>query len=57
MTVANSMDYPRGMIEQGTTISIRCWDGFVLIGEESMTCGDNGQWSASAPLCVKIGLF
>ena len=50
------MEYTRGMVEQGTTISISCLDGYVLIGPQTVTCGNDGQWPVITPRCVKIGL-
>ena len=35
----------------GDTVKFECFDGFKLIGEDTLTCGSNGQWSGTSPIC------
>ena len=41
----------------GDEAYFKCLDGFVMIGEGKLTCGDNKAWSASSPTCVGRGPF
>ena len=38
----------------GSTITIKCREGFMLIGPTTMTCRPGGAWS-TAPTCQRIG--
>ena len=39
----------------GDTAGFICNSGFELMGSETVTCQDDGQWSDSAPTCQIIG--
>ena len=34
-----------------------CDVGFISDGDDTRTCGDDGQWSGSEPTCVTVGKF
>jgi CUB/sushi domain-containing protein len=37
----------------GDTITFECNDGFTLVGERTLTCGSDGQWSSPMPpVCI-----
>eukprot|EP00062_Callorhinchus_milii_P016178 gi/632967218/ref/XP_007899854.1/ PREDICTED: CUB and sushi domain-containing protein 3 [Callorhinchus milii] len=36
----------------GNILKFRCLSGFELIGEKSLLCQDNNQWSANIPICI-----
>ncbi len=38
----------------GDSVSFSCNTGYMIVGNESITCLANGSWSASTPLCVNI---
>lgn len=33
-----------------------CESGYQLVGEQTRTCQNNGQWSGQAPTCVTVGM-
>ena len=35
----------------GETASYTCNTGFILEGDSTLTCGEDGQWSGSPPVC------
>ena len=43
-----------GRVPEGTEISITCQAGFVVIGQEVITCKKSGAYSAM-PTCKKFG--
>ncbi|GCC19449.1 hypothetical protein chiPu_0000001, partial [Chiloscyllium punctatum] len=36
----------------GNILRFQCQSGFELIGEKSLLCQDNNQWSANVPICI-----
>ena len=38
--------------QPGDTAEYSCNAGFALDGEDTRTCGQDGQWSGSEPTCV-----
>lgn len=38
----------------GSTVSFRCNPGYRLEGTSSMTCQNNGSWTATVPRCVSV---
>ncbi|XP_078253265.1 CUB and sushi domain-containing protein 3 isoform X2 [Rhinoraja longicauda] len=36
----------------GNILRYQCQSGFELIGEKSLLCQDNNQWSANVPICI-----
>lgn len=36
----------------GGVLRFECQFGFELIGEKSISCQDNNQWSANIPICI-----
>ena len=41
--------------EIGNTAKFTCNAGFQRSGSESLTCGVNGEWSDTPPICVSVG--
>ena len=37
----------------GDTATYSCNTGFELEGTDTVTCGDNGTWSAGPPVCIR----
>ena len=35
----------------GSVAIYSCFPGFELVGEETRTCQENGQWSGTEPFC------
>ena len=35
----------------GETADYTCNTGFILEGDSTLTCGEDGQWSGSPPVC------
>ena len=35
----------------GSTVTYTCRPGYKRVGDRTITCLANGQWSASAPVC------
>ena len=35
----------------GDTATYACDSGFELVGADTLTCGDDGQWSPAPPIC------
>ena len=35
----------------GETADYTCNTGFILVGDSTLTCGGDGQWSGSPPVC------
>jgi len=35
----------------GQVAHFSCNEGYTLVGQESITCGDDGQWNSPAPFC------
>ena len=54
------MDHPNsGNVSVSTdgttsTATFTCVNGYKLIGEKIITCGEDGQWSDAIPYCGKI---
>ena len=53
----NLEDPPNGIVivsgnKPGDTAMYICDVGFTPDGEDMRTCGDDGQWSGSEPMCV-----
>ena len=42
---------------EGDSASYSCEDGFLLIGESTRICQENGQWTEDPPVCSKIILL
>ena len=40
---------------EGDTATYICDSGFSLVGPATRTCGADGAWSGSTPLCEMIG--
>lgn len=38
----------------GAQITYGCLEGYLLVGERSRTCGANGRWEGTEPLCKRI---
>lgn len=36
----------------GGVLRFECQFGFELIGEKTISCQDNNQWSANIPICI-----
>ncbi len=49
---ANGQCSTTGTVYQSIA-SYSCNTGYILSGVQSQTCQDNGQWSGSAPECVR----
>ena len=43
------VDYPNQ--EPDTTATYSCNNGFVLVGQETRKCGQDGQWTGEQPSC------
>ena len=41
---------------QGNVSTFICNPGYELVGAETLTCQDDGQWSAPPPVCQIIGI-
>ena len=41
---------------EGDTAIFTCNPGFELVGTETLTCQDDGEWSAPPPVCQIIGM-
>ena len=41
---------------EGDTATFTCSPGFELVGAETVTCQDDGQWSVPPPVCQIIGM-
>ncbi|KAF3707384.1 CUB and sushi domain-containing protein 3 CUB and sushi multiple domains protein 3 [Channa argus] len=39
----------------GGILRFECQFGFELIGEKTVSCQDNNQWSANIPICISFG--
>ena len=52
-TLANPMDGAVSMTEgvTGDTVTYTCDAGFQLSGDTMRTCGSDGTWTGSAPMC------
>ena len=45
----------RMMYFEGENFTVKCKDGFKLIGDESeLTCSNAGNWTPHVPHCTKI---
>ena len=57
-----TVDHPKsGNVSVSTdgttsTATFTCVSGYKLIGEQIITCGEDGQWSDAIPYCGKIYL-
>ena len=40
----------------GSVAFYSCNEGFRLVGAETQTCQDNGEWSGTAPTCQGVHL-
>ena len=38
----------------GNTATYTCDTGFVLVGSETLICGDDGMWSDLPPVCQSV---
>ena len=43
--------------EPGDTATYSCDANFELSGEQVLTCGNNGMWSADPPTCIRKLFF
>lgn len=41
----------------GSTVTYTCDDGYVLIGEDLLSCGLGGEWTGKSPVCRYVGRF
>lgn len=37
----------------GTVLKIACLSGYRLIGSDTVTCSENGEWSSALPICLE----
>ena len=40
-------------VTPGDTATYSCNTGYNLVGAETVTCGDDGAWSADPPMCTR----
>ncbi|XP_064386873.1 sushi, von Willebrand factor type A, EGF and pentraxin domain-containing protein 1-like [Halichondria panicea] len=52
--VISYSDGSTGIRPVGTTATYSCTNGYRLVGEAMRTCGSEGTWSGSAPVCQQI---
>ncbi|XP_076320551.1 clotting factor C isoform X4 [Tachypleus tridentatus] len=45
---------PSGNMIEGATLRFSCDSPYYLIGQETLTCQGNGQWSGQIPQCKKL---
>ena len=44
----------RMMYFEGENFTVKCMDGFKVIGESNLTCSNAGNWTPRIPHCTKI---
>ena len=55
LTVVNGQFAARSGTTFGQTATLTCDTGYIIVGEEIVTCTESGIWNASAVTCALIG--
>lgn len=50
--IANGVITGSGFLH-GSLYTLKCQDGYSLIGQEILHCTENGTWNASFPVCLR----
>ena len=40
---------------EGTVATIECSNGYILVGNDTLTCKNDSTWSSDAPECDEMG--
>ena len=62
ITCDDLSDPANGVVDQpgndvGTVSSYTCNEGFLLVGDETRICQEDGEWSGNAPICECESFF
>ena len=47
------LEYSRELALPGTTTNVTCQDGYILKGEATLTCNDDGSFEENLPVCER----